>query len=167
MLEKIFKSKKPSLAELLRDTGTTYTVHYPYRTFTALEVDDHFITYLDQAPQPGQTFSDASGTVRIVTSLSTDTEGLCKVNVASMTHSVSVFKAIATGVTLDGRDRYRISATNWHSVPAQKDELTFRLPAPYVPDRGELIFCDGTYYQIISTAVDGPYCICQTQEFPV
>lgn len=168
MLEKIFKLKKPSLAELLRDTGTTYTVHYPYRTFQGLEVNDGVITFADQSPKPGQTFSDASGSVRIVTSVSPGSEeGTAIISIASMSHSVSIHHALAAGRTLDGRDRYRLSPTNWRHVPAQKDELTFRLPYGYVPNRGELIFCDGTYHQIISTAVDGPYCICQTQEFPV
>lgn len=168
MLEKIFKSKKPSLAEQLRDTGTTYTVHYPWRVFPVLKDGDNTITYLDQAPQPGQTLSDASGTILLVTAIIPGSEeGTAIIITETMTHSISVHKAIAAGKTLDGRDRFRLSDTNWRHVPAQKDELTFRLPKPYVPDRGELIFHDGAYFQVISTATQGPYCICQTQEFPV
>mgnify|MGYP001442157412 CR=1 FL=1 len=168
MLEKIFKSKKPSLAELLRDTGTTYTVHFPSRTFTALEVDDGVITFVDQAPSVGQTYSGATGEIVIVTAVSPGSEeGAALITTEPMSHSVSIHKAIAVGKTLDGRDRFRLSPTNWRHVPAQKDELTFRLPAPYQPDRGELIYCGSSYFQIISTTLQGPFCVCQTQEFPV
>jgi hypothetical protein len=83
-----------------------------------------------------------------------------------MPFSVSIHKAVAVGVTLEGKDRYRLSATAWRDVPAQVDGLIFRLPAPYVPERGELIFHSGAYYQIIRTDIQGPYCVCTTQEFP-
>lgn len=161
-------NKKPSLAEQLRDTGTTYTVHFPSCPFTALEVDDGVITFVDQAPSVGQTYSGATGEIVIVTAVSPGSEeGTAIISTAVMTHSVSIHRAIAVGKTLDGRDRFRLSPTNWRHVPAQRDGLTFRLPKPYQPDRGELIYCDGTYFQVISTTLQGPFCVCQTQEFPV
>jgi len=170
--ELIHNLTKPPIpySQQLVDHGASFTISHPWRTFTGIQDGDTFITFSDQAPVPGQTFLSTNAVCSsIVTSTCPGPEdGLTSFTAELMPFSISIHRAVAVGVTLEGKDRFRLSPTNWRGVPAQKPyELTFRLPKPYVPERGELIFHDGNYFQVLSTTLQGPYCICTTQEFNV
>lgn len=167
MLEKIFK--KPSLAEQLRTTGQPCNIQHPWRVFPVLKVNADLTTFSEQAPQPGQTIRSVDDLhSHIVTAIIPGSEeGIAVILSEPMPFSVSIHKAQAVGVTLEGKDRFRLSPTNWRDVPAQKDELTFRLPKLYQPDNGELILHDGVYFKVLSTTLQGAFCICTSQEFPV
>lgn len=181
MIKKILStltSKPQTLAERIASEGISSTIGHPWRNFHGLVEGDTLHCCVDQPPPvPGQTFStvDCLHPFIVVSVSPSPEEGIVTAQIQPMPFSVSIHKAVAAGRTMDGKDRYRLSPTSWRDVPAQVDGLThsgaegpiFRLPAPYVPDRGELIFHSETYYQIIRTDIQGPFCVCTTQEFPV
>jgi len=169
MIKKLFTPKK-TLKDRLTSNTTSFTLDLPWTTFTGIREGEHLITTQEQAPLPGQTFrhiDDRHSSIVVSSGPAPEEENIVISTTQLMPHFVSVVQVFTGGVSLAGKVLYKLRATNWNSLPAQINNLRFKLPKAYQPDRGDLITHNGEYYQIISTAIDGPFCVCVTEKFDI